>query len=347
MDDHEVTVEQEIADTSHGRPHVVLLGAGASFAALPNGDKHGRPVPLLRDVAESLKLVDDFPEDLKDLAVENFEQAYSNLFESGTDKELALINRKVHDYFADLELPDEPNLYDTLNLSLRDKDAIFTFNWDPFLMQSRIRLAKLGITSSFPKLFFLHGNVTAGYCLDDKTTGPVGNRCSRCGELFKPSQLLYPVGQKDYQTDPFVKNEWAAAQHYLKGCFMFTIFGYSAPTTDKEAIDLLKAGWGDVEHREMEQTEVINRPGADRDVLAKTWEPFMHTHHYDIFESYYDSWLANHPRRSIEAYWNQYWEVKFVSNNKVPKQFADFEEMAEWFRPLLDAERSNRAKKNK
>ena len=82
MDDHEVTVEQEIADTSHGRPHVVLLGAGASFAALSKGDKYGRPVPLLRDVAESLKLVDDFPEDLKDLAVENLSkriQIYSNV----------------------------------------------------------------------------------------------------------------------------------------------------------------------------------------------------------------------------------------------------------------------------
>lgn len=346
MEDHEVTVEQEIADTSHGKPHAVLLGAGASFAALPNGDKHGRPVPLLRDVADTLKLVDDFPVDLKDLAVENFEQAYSTLFERGVKQELEVINQKVHDYFADLELPDEPNLYDTLSLSLREKDAIFTFNWDPFLMQSRIRLARLGITTSFPKLFFLHGNVTAGFCEKDRTTGPVGRRCSQCNKFFKPSQLLYPVGKKDYQSDPFIKNEWDAAQHYLKGCFMFTIFGYSAPVTDKEAVDLLKGGWGDVEHREMEQTEVINRPGADRDALAKTWEPFMHTHHYDIFESFYDSWIANHPRRSIEAYWNQYWEAKFVSKNTVPKQFADFEEMAAWYKPLLDAERANKAKQD-
>jgi hypothetical protein len=344
MDDHEVTVGQEIANTSHTRPHVVLLGAGASFAALPNGDKKGRSVPLLKDVAESLKLVDDFPEDLKDLAIKNFEQAYSDLFVRNQARSLKLINDKVFKYFAELELPDEPNLYDTLNLSLRDKDAIFTFNWDPFLMQSRIRLARLGVTKSFPKLFFLHGNVTAGYCLNDKTSGIVGNCCSQCGESFKPSQLLYPTGQKDYQ-DPFIVNEWLAVQLYLKECFMFTIFGYSAPTTDKEAIDLLKKGWGDVKEREMEQTEVINQPGADRELLRETWEPFIHSHHYKIFESYYDSWLANHPRRSIEAYLNQNSESKFVRNNKVPKQFVNLKEMAEWFKPLLDAERSNQVKK--
>lgn len=340
MEGHEVTVEQEVVDTSHGKPHVLLLGAGASFAALPNGDKNGRPLPLLRDVADTLKLVDHFPQELRDLAVENFEQAYSRLFERGSKEELQLINHKVHNYFADLELPNEPNLYDTINLSLREKDAIFTFNWDPFLMQSRIRLAKLGITTSFPKLFFLHGNVTVGFCVKDGSSGIANRPCSRCGGPFIPSNLLYPVEKKDYKSDPFIKREWEVAQCLLKHCFMFTIFGYSAPATDKEAVDLLKSGWGDVDNREMEQTEVINKPGADHAALAKIWEPFMHTHHYDIFESFYDSWLANHPRRTIEAYWNQYWEAKFVSNNTVPQQFANFDEMSEWYKPLLEAEKN-------
>ena len=62
LGDLEVTVEQEIATVLHGKPHVLLLGAGASKAALPGGDKHGRAVLLLRDVAESLSLIDIFPE---------------------------------------------------------------------------------------------------------------------------------------------------------------------------------------------------------------------------------------------------------------------------------------------
>jgi hypothetical protein len=77
----EVTVEQEIATVLHGKPHVLLLGAGASRAALPDGDKRGRAVPLLREVAENLTLVDIFPEDLKELAVRDFEAAYSQLFD--------------------------------------------------------------------------------------------------------------------------------------------------------------------------------------------------------------------------------------------------------------------------
>ena len=31
-------------------PHVVMLGAGASVAAFPNGDKNGRKVPLMKDL---------------------------------------------------------------------------------------------------------------------------------------------------------------------------------------------------------------------------------------------------------------------------------------------------------
>jgi hypothetical protein len=46
----------------------------------------------------------------------------------------------VREYFAQLELPVEPTIYDALLLSLRDKDAVFTFNWDPFLFQAHLRL---------------------------------------------------------------------------------------------------------------------------------------------------------------------------------------------------------------
>ena len=32
------------------RPDVVILGAGASGAALPNGDGSGRPIPVMKDL---------------------------------------------------------------------------------------------------------------------------------------------------------------------------------------------------------------------------------------------------------------------------------------------------------
>lgn len=59
-----------------------------------------------------------------------------------------LVNDRVAEYFKRLELPDEPNLYDILNLAMRDKDAILTFNWDPFLVSPESGLLSLGFEVS-------------------------------------------------------------------------------------------------------------------------------------------------------------------------------------------------------
>src|SRR5258707_3174524 len=338
LNDNEVSVQQEIRDVSVGKPHVLLLGAGASKAALPSGDKNGKPVPILRDLASDLHLHRDFPQDLVELSQTDFEAAYSRLFSRGESQELEQVSRKIADYFSGLELPDQANLYDVINLSLREKDIIATFNWAPFLLNSQIRLDKLGITK-LPKPYFLHGNVAVGVCVKDRVSGLAGNRCSRCDNVFEPSRLLYPVESKNYQDGNFIQSQWAEVRYYLSRCFMLTIFGYSAPKTDVEAVALLKEGWGDVEDRSMEQTEIINRPGANHEALRETWDEFIHSHHYEIHESFYDSFIAKHPRRSGEAYWNQYIEAKFISDNPIPRDITKLDQQVEWFRPLLNIER--------
>jgi len=315
-------------------------GAGASKAALPNGDRHGRQVPLLRDVAAELDLALRFPEDLRDLAGSDFEAAYSRLH----DRDLTLtaeIDEQVREYFAQLELPAQPTIYDALLLSLRDKDAVFTFNWDPFLFQAHLRLQESGVpAASLPTIWFLHGNVAVGYCPNhEQVRGNPGARCRHCGTTLLPSRLLFPVEHKDYQDGAMIEREWATAHEFLRRAFMFTVFGYSAPVTDVEAKQLLKDAWGDVEDRQLEQTEIINRPGADHDELRELWSPFIHTHHYEIHESFYDSWIANHPRRTLEAYFNQYVEAKFIENNLVSSDLATVEDLVAWFEPLFEAER--------
>lgn len=341
--DHEVTTKEEIENVFMGKPHVVLLGAGASKAALPNRDKNGKSVPILRELATELNIFKYFPDDLVELSKKDFEAAYSQLFNRGKSDALDEVNDIVSNYFSDLELPEEANLYDLLHLTLREKDVIATFNWDPFLMQSRIRLCKLGVTK-FPKLFFLHGNVRVGYCSKDKVSGVIGVRCKTCGNFFQSSRLLFPVENKNYQDGDFIQREWEAIRFFLKGCFMLTIFGYSAPKTDLEAIKLLKKGWGDVEDRSMEQTEIICRPGANQEALRKTWHGFIHTHHYEIHDSFYDSFLAKHPRRSGEAYWNQYYEAKFISDNTIPKDIVNLQKLVKWFKLLFDVEKRLQSK---
>ena len=122
-DSRVVKREEEIANPRRSPSHFVLLGAGASKAAVPNGDRNGRRLPLLRDVATDLGLAAAFPDGLQELAVTDFEAAYSRLYERGRDL-AAPIEDAIAGYFRELRLPDEANLYDTILLSLRTKDVV-------------------------------------------------------------------------------------------------------------------------------------------------------------------------------------------------------------------------------
>ena len=98
-------------------PHVVLLGAGASRAAFPNGDRAGRLLPLMDDVLEVLDLRSVF-EGVGPIEDTNFESVYSKLAEDPRyEKIRGEVERRVADYFSSLELPDEATIYDTLLLS--------------------------------------------------------------------------------------------------------------------------------------------------------------------------------------------------------------------------------------
>ena len=102
------------------------------------------------------------------------------------------------------------------------------------------------------------------------------------------------------------------------------------------AIELMKLAWGDIENREMEQTEMIDIKSED--TLCNTWQPFIHTHHYDVHRNFYESWIANHPRRTGEAHINQYYYAKFINNNPIPKDLS-FLELWKWLKPLQDVEK--------
>jgi hypothetical protein len=231
-----------------------------------------------------------------------------------------------------LQLPESPTLYDHLVLSLRPKDVIASFNWDPFLWQAAARNHNFG---GVPCLLFLHGNVATGYCPDCKIVLARDQRCTRCGKRLVASPLLYPVKQKDYQSDAAIAGHWRTLERALKAAWVVTFFGYGAPKTDVEAIALLKAGWGDVNDRKLEQTEIIDIR-SEHDLIA-TWKPFIHTHHYTITASFYDSYMGKHPRRSGEALRAQLMDCRFIEGITIPRT-ADFDGLYEWFRPRVDSE---------
>lgn len=333
----EVSVIQEIAQIQMGKPHVVILGAGASRAAFPKGDKNGLRLPLMDDFVEVLGLEHLLCQTGIDFNTVNFEKVYDQLYQKGTYQEIIdELEKVIYGYFSRLEITDEPTIYDHLLLSMREKDIVATFNWDPFLLQAYRRNAQ---EFKLPKLLFLHGNVDIGYCENDKVMGVNGNKCTKCDIGFTPTKLLYPISEKNYHLNSFISSQWQELSKHLKNAFMITIFGYGAPRSDASAIDLMKSAWGGVNKKVMAQTEIIDKRSEDD--LCDTWEPFIHSHHYEIHSSFYESWIANHPRRTGEAYINQYWNAQFITNNPIPEKFS-FTDLWAWFKPLKQVENGNK-----
>lgn len=329
----EYTEEFEISQATFGRPHVVLLGAGASYAAFPDGDKNGRKLPLLKDFVEVIGLQGLMSEAGVKPPFDDFEAIYSGIALNPAQWALReCLDARIHDYFSSLELPDEPTLYDHLVLSLRPKDVIATFNWDPFLWNACHRNRTL---CGSPALLFLHGSVAIGRCDHCKLVLSRSARTCQCGRAIEPIPILFPVTQKNYNSDPAIAAHWRNLQRALKACWAFTVFGYSAPKTDVEAVALLKDGWGSIDDRHLEEVEIIDIRNEDE--LRESWDQFIHTHHYTVKGDFFQSWVAQHPRRSCEAIWAQNMDCMFIQPFTAP-QTASLSELHDWFRPRVNAE---------
>lgn len=332
--DIEGTVEEEIATVRMDRPHVFLLGAGASRAAFPHGDGSGHKLPLMADFSSVLgleTLLDSWGMDHS----RNIEDIFTELHADGEADRLQALEAAVEAYFGKLTLPPEPTIYDHLLLSLRDKDLVATFNWDPFLIQAYRRNA--GRVQTLPRLAFLHGNVAAGFCEQDRVLGMAGTRCRHCGKPFQRSRLLYPVGDKDYASDPFIALQWGILASYSRRAFMITVFGYGAPKTDVAANSAMRQAWGSVNECMLEQTSFITIQSEDE--VRETWQPFIHSRHYEVQADFYESWLANHPRRTGEAYLAQYLDARLIPDNAIPRS-AGFPALWKWYDRFDEAEAS-------
>lgn len=74
-----VSKDELLNNTSMERPHVVLLGAGASLAAFPNGEGNGKSIPLLEDLVEVVGLGELMEGAGVDHKTSNFEKLYSDI----------------------------------------------------------------------------------------------------------------------------------------------------------------------------------------------------------------------------------------------------------------------------
>jgi len=264
----------------------------------------------------------------------NFEDIYEEVASSRAGSPFMKdLQDRVYRYFEELEMPEEATLYDRLILSLRRKDLIATFNWDPFLVQAYLRNRKLG---ELPPLAFLHGSVAVVACHSCRRTDFKPSTCGGCSTTMKEVTLLYPVSQKGYHKgDPFIANEWARLEAVLDHAYFLTIFGYSAPKSDVEAKRLMKAPWSKNRTLDLAQIELVNL--ASEDQLLEDWKEFIVRNHYGLCVEYSDSWLSHYPRRSCEALaWatlqQDPWHEHPIPDTK------DLRELQEWFRPLIEEE---------
>lgn len=117
---------------------------------------------------------------------------------------------------------------------------------------------------------------------------------------------------------------------------MVTIFGYSAPKSDIEAINMMKKAWGSVNERNLEEIELIDI--RDEKEVIDSWDEFIHTHHYSYHTDFFDSTLARCPRRTCEATFDRLMNCIFLDGEKGFKANMSFSDIHEHTYKLIDEE---------
>lgn len=93
-----------------------------------------------------------------------------------------------------------------------------------------------------------------------------------------------------------------------------SLFGYSAPSSDRSAVNLLKQAWGDPQKRQLEEISVIDI--IDEEEIPIKWKDFIHTHHYQYTKDFYSSYLGLFPRRSCEMVFAMFCLNVWADNTK-------------------------------
>lgn len=322
-----LNIKTKICDS----PHLFLLGAGASRACCLEGDKNGLKIPVMSDFFEVLDLK-TFVRQSGYSEAQNLEVIYSDMYNKGMDKEVDFLNDAIIEYFSRVSIPDHVTIYDYLVLGLRSKDYIISFNWDPLLVQAYKRWRHLG--DVLPHVIFLHGNVDLAVNNEDrqikfKSDLPSGEK------RFSPSQLLFPVENKNYNSDKFISDQWNKCQFALSRSYMLSVFGYSAPQTDVEARALLLKSWNENLTRGLSEIDVIDI--ADEALLRKNWKEFIVGDHFSASKKFDTNYIMYHPRRTCEAF-------AFATLQQDPwatnafLETKDLDKLQSWILPLITEE---------
>ena len=146
------------------------------------------------------------------------------------------------------------------------------------------------------------------------------------GQRCKPVPLLYPIKNKDYHKDNYIEKAWDIFQDRLGRSFMLTIFGYSGPKSDAEALSRLN-NWFLIRDKNGITSDINNykqliiiNPDENildsfRGLLNVPQIPFTEgiNDYVEVLADFWDenNWLLTWPRLTTEGYTITQYENKF------------------------------------
>ncbi len=95
------------------RPHVVILGAGASCATIPSGDKYGKKISAMSGFIDKLGLSDIISRVNINTTSDNLEDIYMELDERSNDEQDCKevkeeLEKIIWEYMSNYQLPNNP-----------------------------------------------------------------------------------------------------------------------------------------------------------------------------------------------------------------------------------------------
>lgn len=121
----------------------------------------------------------------------------------------------------------------------------------------------------------------------------------------------------------------------MKDGYLLTIFGYGAPSTDVEAVQLLHSAWNAESASQYKTIEIVDIRSEVE--LMKTWKPFVQSHYSSVLNNFYESVIAQFPRRTCESIFAMEIDLELTEPKTIPKGIS-LVELHDWFAPLIEAE---------
>lgn len=188
---------------------------------------------------------------------------------------------------------------------------------------------------NLPELIFPHGNAGIGLCYACKIKGYANCLCSKCFKEFEQMPLLYPIGKKDYNGKPIIVNEWNLAKSVLSRAAGITVYGYGAPVTDIEAVELMKSASHLSQMKDIAPFTIINL-AKNEDEQRKKWSDFYDVKMFLYCNKFEETMLWRNPRVSLETLFDAILQQHPRSEDKSFRKFSTLTELQEFIKTITE-----------